>query len=135
MKVNSGMFADDPAKILFMLSQCEGGSTKPWETALLLKKSEKDNWGTWETFKKLFKQTFYLAQTAKDATMKLANIQMKDGMKLKDFEAVWDMLTHQADITPDLRHWYYFQSKLPIKLYSELQRLDITMYEQGCAEA
>jgi len=102
MKVNSGMFADDPAKILFMLSQCEGGSTKPWETALLLKKSEKDNWGTWETFKKLFKQTFYPAQTAKDATMKLANIRMKDGMKLKDFEAVWDTLTHQANITPNL---------------------------------
>src|SRR5882672_6019805 len=60
---------------------------------------------------------------------------MKDGMKLKDFKAVWDMLTHQADITPDLQHWYYFQLKLPIKLYSELQRLDITKYEQGCAEA
>jgi len=38
--------------------------------------------------------------------MKLANIQMKDGMKLKDFEAVWDMLTIRQislpDITPNL---------------------------------
>jgi len=50
------------------LSQCEGGSTEPWATALLLKKSEKDDWGTWENFEKLFKQTFYPAQTAKDAT-------------------------------------------------------------------
>src|SRR5882672_957680 len=78
-------------------------------------------WPTWDTFKKLFASTFYPADVQQSAIDSLSNLQQKDRQRLIDFEALWDMLTHQADIKEDLNHARSYLSHITRKLQDEVK--------------
>jgi len=103
MTANPSSFTDNTVKILYILTQCKGGTAGPWG---MVKMEHYTNtaWLTWDACKKLFASTFYPANVQQSAVDALSNLQQKDGQCLINFEALWDMLTHQADIKEDLNH-------------------------------